>query len=356
MSKIQKLKQQAEGAWGMIVSILAPSLGEAIEHAGRHVSCPVHGGHDGFRLFGDFNRTGGGICNSCGSFADGVALIAWVNDAPLKEVMQGIDEALNGVSPKELKQYRKAAAHCKKQSKEEQAKASARLNAVWAESIGDAQAEAIKASYLASRGLPSEMARLLSDFKFHKNLSHWSYNKANKKMEFKGKHPALVAMVRKASDGKPLTIHRTYLQGANDSFKKSNDIPKTIMKPNGEWESCAIQLGVKPTSTLNLAEGIETSLAVMAMGEDHCWSALSTGNLSNFTPPKGVKKIVVWADRDANKAGENACLSLSKHLQAVRPEIELVVKLPPMKIPSGSKGVDWLDFYNQQSQTKTKAA
>jgi len=355
MSKIQKIKQQAEGVWGMIASILAPSLSEAMEHAGRHVPCPVHGGHDGFRLFRDFNQTGGGICNSCGSFADGVALIAWVNDAPIKEVINGIDEALNGVSPKELKQYRKAVAPCKKQSKEEQAKASKRLNAVWAESIDNAQAEAVKASYLASRGLPREMARYLSDFKFHKTLPHWSYNKANKKMEFKGKHPALVAMVRKASDGEPLTIHRTYLQ-ASDGFKKSNDIPKTIMKPNGEWESCAIQLGVKPTSTLNLAEGIETSLAVMAMGEDHCWSALSTGNLSYFTPPKGVKKIIVWADKDANKAGENACLSLSKHLQTISPEIELVVKLPPLEIPSGSKGVDWLDYYNQQSKTKTKAA
>lgn len=356
MSKIQRLKLQADGAWELIAASLAPSLSEALKHTGRHVSCPVHGGIDGFRLFKDFNSTGGGVCNSCGSFTDGISLLMWVNDAPIKEVLNGIDETLNGVSPKELKQYRKTVvAKSKKLNEEAKAKAKARLKRVWAESLTySSESEAAKKSYLESRGLPSELSSYLADTGFHGGLAHWSYNKATKKMDFKGKHPALMSLVRRNDTGKALTIHRAYMESHAGGFKKADGIPKTVMSPNDDWSSCAIRLGERTDkTTLNIAEGIETSLAVIAMGERHCWSVISTGNLSKFTPPKGVKKIVVWADLDENKAGSNACLALSNHLQSVSPEIEVVAVFPPLDIPSGSKGVDWLDFYNRHS---TKAA
>jgi len=45
----------------------------------NHVSCPVHGGEDGFRFFHDAPVTGGGVCNTCGAFKDGFRLLCWVN-------------------------------------------------------------------------------------------------------------------------------------------------------------------------------------------------------------------------------------------------------------------------------------
>lgn len=73
------VKDAAEGRWIEICSVLAPQLGPAMEKIGRHVPCPVHGGQDGFRLFKDFEKSGGGICNTCGARPDGLGLIGWVN-------------------------------------------------------------------------------------------------------------------------------------------------------------------------------------------------------------------------------------------------------------------------------------
>ncbi|KXS30453.1 MAG: P4 alpha zinc-binding domain protein, partial [Candidatus Gallionella acididurans] len=77
MMKAKELKQLASGRWESIVASLAPQLAQAIERLPHHVPCPVHGGVDGFRLFRDFDETGGGVCNTCGIQHDGHTLIMW---------------------------------------------------------------------------------------------------------------------------------------------------------------------------------------------------------------------------------------------------------------------------------------
>ena len=75
----QQVKEDARGRWERVLLALAPPLKAALERTGKHVPCPVHGGRDGFRLFRDVADTGGGICNTCGSFANGFALLMWIN-------------------------------------------------------------------------------------------------------------------------------------------------------------------------------------------------------------------------------------------------------------------------------------
>ena len=50
-----QIKAAARGRWDVVFSVLAPSL-KAAMRAGRkhHVSCPKHGGTDGFRLYPDW--------------------------------------------------------------------------------------------------------------------------------------------------------------------------------------------------------------------------------------------------------------------------------------------------------------
>ena len=79
MIEAKDIKQQANGYWGDITLALAPQLAQASDNIGKHVPCPIHGGKDGFRLFKDFKATGGGICNTCGEFTDGYALLQWLN-------------------------------------------------------------------------------------------------------------------------------------------------------------------------------------------------------------------------------------------------------------------------------------
>ena len=96
MIEAKEVKRLASGYWNSIVATLAPQLEQAVQKTGKHVPCPIHGGQDGFRLFRDFNATGGGICNTCGEFTDGFSLIQWVNEWSFSETLKAINEYLNG--------------------------------------------------------------------------------------------------------------------------------------------------------------------------------------------------------------------------------------------------------------------
>lgn len=74
-----KVQQAAVGHWSQICVTIAPQLRESLEHIGRHGPCPVYGGRDGFRLFKDFEETGGGSSNRDGQFSNGFKLLCWVN-------------------------------------------------------------------------------------------------------------------------------------------------------------------------------------------------------------------------------------------------------------------------------------
>jgi hypothetical protein len=84
------VRQFANGRWLDVLGGLAPALTPALLRPGRHVPCPVHGGTDGFRLFRDADQTGGGVCNTCGTFHDGFALLMWVNRWTFPDVLNAV--------------------------------------------------------------------------------------------------------------------------------------------------------------------------------------------------------------------------------------------------------------------------
>ena len=54
--------QFADGQWIMILDTLTANvLTAALERPGKHVSCPIHGGKDGFRVFKDVQQRGGAV-------------------------------------------------------------------------------------------------------------------------------------------------------------------------------------------------------------------------------------------------------------------------------------------------------
>lgn len=95
---MSKITEEARGRWGEIVGHLCPSLAPAIAAVGttKHFPCPMHGGENGdaFRLFEDFNEKGGGICNTCGSYSNGFALIAWLTSSTYEEAVERVAEYL----------------------------------------------------------------------------------------------------------------------------------------------------------------------------------------------------------------------------------------------------------------------
>lgn len=91
--KVKKLKHKTGRHWKSTLLTLAPRLLNAIKNAPNHVPCPVHGGTNGFRFFKDYDKTGGGICNTCGAFPNGVYILMWVNDWDFRRAARAVRKA-----------------------------------------------------------------------------------------------------------------------------------------------------------------------------------------------------------------------------------------------------------------------
>lgn len=102
--KIEEVKHILGDNWLAVLYGLAPELSKALEAPGRHASCPVHGTAkrkgDGFRLFKDAHRTGGGICNTCGPRPDGFGLLMWLKGWSFQDCLLAVGDFVN--APKHL--------------------------------------------------------------------------------------------------------------------------------------------------------------------------------------------------------------------------------------------------------------
>src|SRR5690606_40316608 len=82
-----------------------------------------------------------------------------------------------------------------------------------------------------------------------------------------------------------------------------------------------------------VGEGVATTLSAMARFERPGWALLSAGNLARWSPPAGVRRLLIAGDR--GRTGEAAAAALWERLRATGTAAE--VRLPPE--PFG----DWND-------------
>ncbi len=134
------------------------------------------------------------------------------------------------------------------------------------------------ATYLQSRGLSLPA---LGDLRFHAGLKHPSG----------AVWPAMVALVTRGADGKPIGIHRTFLASAG----KAPVEPAKMMF--GPCRGGVVRLG-EPGAVLMVGEGIETCLAAMQATGNAAWAALSTSGLRSLDLPRDICDVVVLADGD----------------------------------------------------------
>jgi putative DNA primase/helicase len=156
--------------------------------------------------------------------------------------------------------------------------------------------------YLASRAirLPAP-----DGLRFHLGLRHPSG----------GIWPAMVALVTRGHDGKPLAIHRTYL--ARDGMGKAPVEPQKMML--GPCRGGGVRLAT-PDQVLMVGEGIETCFAAMQATGHPAWAALSTSGLRTLDLPGSVREVIVLADGDdpGEAAAREAALLWSRGGRRVR--------------------------------------
>jgi len=334
----KKVKTIAQGRWGSILSTLGgQDMNDAIErgHA-RHGVCPIHQGNKPFRVFRDFEDTGGCICSQCGAFNDGFSFLQemyhWSNSEVLDQVASnlGLNNRNNIVRlpPKKIikvKEIPTEQIEVRKQA----------IQKLWNEAseINQPGSEPML-RYLLNRGI--EQPNALSSKAIKMALSHGYYEDD----KIIGHYNTMLAPVIDPN-GICVALHRTYI--TFNGLKAPVECPKKLYTKGTSLKGAAIQL-FPAAEEMGVSEGIETALAVNQMNGMSVWPCISAALLRQVHLPTIVKRLHIWTDKDRSLAGQEAAEALSE-IQYER-GIEVTIHLPEQDIPADKKSIDWLDVYN----------
>jgi len=326
--------KQYSGMWKQVLSILIPEIQNSLNRGCSHGPCHMHGGGDGFRLFPDFNETGGCVCNTCGAFSNGFELI---------KKSLGVSEA------KAVFLVREASAHLKKigftvspnmtveTPKFCEDKYRAILNSQ-NNSVTLDQPEAMPAiRYFINRGVSIDQNSYSKKITYNKHepcfedgqIVHWG---------------AILLSVE--NDNGLVNIQRIYVTADGKKAPVMN--PKKLMPSpkKGFTAGAAIRLYL-PSNVLHVTEGVETALAIRIAMNEPVWATVTANGMAKLKVPKSVKVLNIWADKDVSGTGKKAAEELAR---LVKGSCKVVIHTPPYPIPDGSKSLDWLDVLNMEEQ------
>jgi len=336
----QELKNACAGQWSTIMGALSSiDISDAIARSGKHVVCPFgHSKLKKFRVFKDFDTTGGAICvDSCGSWPDGFSWLShangWDRKTACREVATYLRER-GQLGDKRVVPLRKPVAEKPTTFLINPSRASA-IEKVWKESstIGGTIGE----KYLRDRGITADLPSA-SNVRYHPALSYWDEDTEQEA----GVFPAIVSIVRSAEAGHPLTIHRTYLDPKGG--KANVSAPKKLMAVAIDGSisrlGAAIRLFDLDGPYLAITEGMETAMAIRSANPTiPVWAAYSAGVMTNFQPPKSVKGIYIFGDLDSSGTGQIASAKLA--LQMEKLGIKTRIYLPEQAVSMAKEGSGW---------------
>jgi len=326
--------KQYSGQWVQLLSILIPEIQSSLNRGCSHGPCHMHGGSDGFRLFPDFKETGGCVCNTCGVFSNGFELI---------KKSLGVSEAKAVFIVREASNYLKkngftissnvvveAPKFCEDKYK---AILDSIKNSVSLDKLGASPASL----YFINRGVGIDQ---------NNNTTKISYNKHEPCFEGgEVVHRGAILFQVENDDGL-VNVQRIFV--TEDGYKAPVMKPKKLMPSpkKGFTTGAAVRL-YSVGNVLHVTEGVETALAIRIAMNEPVWAAVTANGMAKLKVPKSVKVLKIWADKDVSGTGVKAAKELAK---SVKGQCEVVIQIPPYRIPDGSKSLDWLDVLNMEEQ------
>jgi len=329
--KVEDIKQAAQGKWLDIITALDSRFSAAADNCPNHVPCPIGtGGKDGFRFDKNSQEKGHAFTNSGEKIGDGLKLLEWAGWS-FRESLEAIDDYLgNPEAPRTTKTTTPAP-----QKATDTPKNNGIPQKIWKES-GTEISDPVR-KYIENRGLKDALPLPIS-LRFHDDLEYREDRKVT------GKYPALVGEIIK--NGGIVGIQRHFL--TTEGQKADVEHEKMMLSiSKGATSGGAVHLG-EPTDTLAISEGIENSLAVQLATKIPTWAGTIGTLLSKIDVPETVKTVFIFGDKDQNEAGEKYATQLAKKLKSEGKTVYVIY--PPMAIPEGKKGVDWLDVLNQEGK------
>lgn len=266
-----KAKEWAAGRWPEIIAAL---VGDRYVD-GKHHACPHGDGRDCFR-FSNLNERGNFFCRCSDGSSDGFDLVQCTRHTDFAGAVKLI-EGVIGPRPRD-----------DEPGPERRPSYAQRLRR---------EARSVAASrYLAGRGL-----NVAPGLQWHPAVEYRDDGTVV------GTWPAMLAPITRA--GRFLTYHVTYL----DNGRKAPVEPCRKILPGPGLKGAAVELyPIGPT--LGIAEGIETAIAAHMLFDVPVWAALNTSLMQSWRPPETVEHVVVFADHDANYAGQAAAYTLAHRL------------------------------------------
>jgi len=302
------IKEETTGRWPGIFSALGIEVGQS----GCHTACPIcqpgESGCDRFRM-DDKDGSGSWICNNCGA-GDGFSLVMKVLSIDFKEAVKAIRDVIGACDMTKTQPEPKI-------SKELLRKIYIGSKPVYA---GDPVF-----CYLKNRGL-----KLTSD--------KLRYHPVCYEPETHYKMPAMLATFA-LPDGTAITMHRTFLTQNGDKASIKN--PKKVLPALQSMVGGAIRLYEPIDGVIGIAEGIETAMACYELKGIPTWSAVSNTILEGFEPPKGIKCVFIFGDKDLSYTGQKSAYILANRL-TVQNKIDVEVCFP-------DENGDFLDQLNRES-------
>ncbi|HEY2212306.1 MAG TPA: toprim domain-containing protein [Bradyrhizobium sp.] len=315
--------QAAHGRWREILPLLGvPS----IFLNGKHQPCPACGGKDRAR-FDDRHGDGDYFCGQCGA-GKGISLLMKCNGWDFVTAARCVDEIIGNLPPTAQHPEFRATTKTNAQS----------LRRLWLSSQRVSGSDAVT-TYLHARRITGPVPTAL---RFVPSMTYYRDGKRTA-------HPGMIALFSDA-DGRPNTLHRTYL--TTDGDKAALD-PCRVFMPSKIAQGGAIRLAAA-ADVLGIAEGIETALSAAIMFKLPVWATTSEGLLRAWQPPEQTKRVVIFGDNDVNFVGQAAAHALASRLifDAQRDQRDLDVEV---KIP-GVIGHDWNDVLREKGMTHARIA
>ncbi|WP_210467442.1 toprim domain-containing protein [Vibrio crassostreae] len=350
----------------------------------------------GFRLIRDWKMNGSCRCYNCGEFFDGFKVIMEFNGWDFKKTIVECKNLVYGEGgwPKIFKDktivYGSGAKEVLKEkpvytlkrekTKEEveaEEKESKRIresnNTLWSMAYPTEHPISEPGQlYFQKRGI-SSYHNLTDSMRFHPSVrythyasieeveliaylrSHESYVKEWPQKDGGivfdlGYHPCMLFIMRHPEDYRACAIQRIYITKNGEKLYFDPKYKLSIKKrtesdPLNSATGSACLFGPVGAPVIGVAEGPETTLAVLTGLGMPLHSTIDANGLKEYLAKMGTYVVVIFADKDRSKTGEIAARELAERLD--KEKVNVYVVMPPLDIPEGEKSVDWNDAWQK---------